>query len=677
MSDLEQVDVITTSEDDVKATVLSKCAYCDCQKDGVLVFHCEKCSRWIHASCLHSGSPSSVLGDNYFNFRCVSCTEDGKETFERMKLTWGQVVMLALYNLSQTSLGKQGYFKWKEDICVFIDNHWDVLFGNNKKKNPQWSCSVCSTLSAGNPHRFQSGYGVFKDAGWWRLADPTHAPEYCPGAPSLSTPRAKPKKTYFGSSSRSSLRKRVHCPSPRPSSADAKQRKTANKESAAEDVGTANSPASSGTNPDGISAPSSPASSLSSSDAKISIKKETKIDPTLPLVALSDDSDAEELMGDCIKRESFELSNLEQGPVPQQRIVAEIPFTLPANKEKVSQTIDAVDESDTAPKVKPLSLYDERKLLKKLLTIPGVEANLEGRRLRRKLLLRQKKRELGLPVFNFDSLVRRLHAKEQGLPIPHDELSLPTRKSSALSIGPTIYSRHHRILDRFLSSDRKCVDGNDGGRTFRQKLVGCDQNSSSNNQLIVSPHTQRVLKPYIRRDMETIPPKLKLLREIISHAHRHNTEMISEPSAPIDFCYVRPAQIPTINSMCRHFFWPGVDLSESLQYPDFSVVALYKKLVIGFGFLVPDVAFNEAYVSFLLVHPDWQKAGIGTFMLYHLMQTCMGKDVTLHVSASNPAMLLYQRFGFKPERFDADFYDKYQSPDSNECSHAFFMRLSR
>jgi len=46
----------------------------------------------------------------------------------------------------------------------------------------------------------------------------------------------------------------------------------------------------------------------------------------------------------------------------------------------------------------------------------------------------------------------------------------------------------------------------------------------------------------------------------------------------------------------------------------------FRKLVIGFGFLVPDVAFNEAYVSFLLVHPDWQRAGIGSFMLYHLIQ---------------------------------------------------------
>lgn len=59
---------------------------------------------------------------------------------------------------------------------------------------------------------------------------------------------------------------------------------------------------------------------------------------------------------------------------------------------------------------------------------------------------------------------------------------------------------------------------------------------------------------------------------------------------------------------------------ESLSYPDFTVVALYKKLVIGCGFLVPDVSHNEAYISFLAVRKEWQRAGIASFMLYHLVQ---------------------------------------------------------
>ena len=55
----------------------------------------------------------------------------------------------------------------------------------------------------------------------------------------------------------------------------------------------------------------------------------------------------------------------------------------------------------------------------------------------------------------------------------------------------------------------------------------------------------------------------------------------------------------------------------------------------------------------------------------------MGKDVTLHVSATNSAMLLYQRFGFKAEEFLINFYDKYLPSDSPVCKHAFLLRLRR
>lgn len=118
-------------------------------------------------------------------------------------------------------------------------------------------------------------------------------------------------------------------------------------------------------------------------------------------------------------------------------------------------------------------------------------------------------------------------------------------------------------------------------------------------------------------------------------------------------------------------------MSECLSYPDFSIVALYKKLVVGCAFLVPDVSHNEAYVSFMAVRPGWQRAGIASFMLYHLTQTCMGRDITLHVSASNAAICLYQKFGFKIEEVILDFYDKYMPIESTQSRHAFFLRLKR
>lgn len=119
-------------------------------------------------------------------------------------------------------------------------------------------------------------------------------------------------------------------------------------------------------------------------------------------------------------------------------------------------------------------------------------------------------------------------------------------------------------------------------------------------------------------------------------------------------------------------------MSECLSYPDFTIVALYKKLVVGCAFLVPDVSHNEAYVSLMTVRTGWQRCGIATFMLYHLTQTCMGRDITLHVSATNPAICLYQKFGFKIESFILDFYDKYLPFDTVKSGrHAFFLRMKR
>ena len=41
-----------------------------------------------------------------------------------------QVVILALYNLSLKKSGRKGFFRWKEDICEFISQHWILIFGN-------------------------------------------------------------------------------------------------------------------------------------------------------------------------------------------------------------------------------------------------------------------------------------------------------------------------------------------------------------------------------------------------------------------------------------------------------------------------------------------------------------------------------------------------------------------
>ena len=95
-------------------------------------------------------------------------------------------------------------------------------------------------------------------------------------------------------------------------------------------------------------------------------------------------------------------------------------------------------------------------------------------------------------------------------------------------------------------------------------------------------------------------------------------------------------------------------------------------MIIGCGFITP-----EGYIAYIAVHPDWRKSRIASFMLFHLTQIIAYRDVTLHVSATNSAMILYQKFGFKAEEFIIDFYNKYFPEDSKECKHAFFMRLRK
>merc|ERR1712130_20860 len=184
----------------------------------------------------------------------------------------------------------------------------------------------------------------------------------------------------------------------------------------------------------------------------------------------------------------------------------------------------------------------------------------------------------------------------------------------------------------------------------------------------VSPFSGARLSPFIRRDTETLPPGLAALRKLEKFATRLH---------PIDFCYLQPQLLPAVNCLAEKLFWPGIDLGEGLLYPDFSCVALYKRLCVGFGLVVPDCRWSESYLSHLAVPPAWRGNGLATFMLYHLIQTNLGKDLTLHVSASNPALLLYQKFGFKVEEFVSNFYSRYLPADSHQSPHALFLRLAR
>lgn len=713
-----------------------------------LSFYCERCHRWTPAAQLHGEQPSYLKGDNFFKFICSDCTEDGKESYERMRLTWQQVVMLAMYNLSLEGTGRQGYFRWKEDICAFIGRHWNFLLGTRKKTSTWWS-TVAGCLSVGSPTFFRSGAQEFGEPGWWKLVQnrpPTLRPE--PDRPSSKTracrPSVEPVITVEGlrkRGARNPVENAMQLKEKRSRTQEAKDIRRAQKEAASgyTDRSASSTPVKLGGSR-GSSAGRRPElllekgevidfSSLSSSDrtpltspspspspdfsapgtpashsATPSLLSEADLIPdAMPPQALFHDDEEMETEGmidpgmeylpppvaagkklrpppPYIKREAEseddeggerdddfeEPLGRSDGPALSARACG----AASGPERRRMEKLDGGAGAPRTPCYAPFSLYEERTLLRRLAACPlALAVTAQAKRLHRKLLVRQVKRQRGLPLLDIDRAVSTALSLVGGI-YNAQEAGLLTGVTGSECSG----SREHRILDRFQCSP-PCRSGVPlTSVSFWSRLMGSEVGLE---QSIKSPYTSRLLKPFIRRDYESRPVKLRLLAEIRAYPHRTDPTWTPEPDAPIDYCYVRPSHIPSVNAMCHHSFWPGVDLSECLQYPDFSVVALYKKVVVGFGFMVPDVKYNEAYISFLLVHPEWRRAGIATFMIYHLIQTCMGKDVTLHVSASNPAMLLYQKFGFKVEEYILDFYDKYYPAESRQCRHAFFLRLRR
>ncbi|XP_053395449.1 cysteine-rich protein 2-binding protein-like isoform X2 [Mercenaria mercenaria] len=818
-------------------------------------FSCEKCKRKFHEECLKSGPASALKGDYLYRFKCEMCG-GGEEELTRMRLQWVQVVHLTLYNLQLAGSGMCGYFRWKEHICTFIDNHWTTFFGSQRKKTSLWHGTVAGVLSQGCPAIFVSGANELKESGWWRLKElqpPNPHKQSTPVTkPAVKkkeispTPKDAPKEGLRSRRGKTSIEAAMELKAKRSTLTEAKEiRKTKLAKSQADESQILNQSAENlqcqtesqvnqsidclqssaqstentqssghssehvqyvaqkdgstplnprektlarpekllaftglfsksdsgtllmdGTTSGPVTSSWSMVSSRSGSLADCSdegsnisqssylTEKDLQFQATVPNLLLSDDAaahDADEsdleidpgtitppgspfrmeesptvqemlsaidessyldnsnLDNSCQGSTSMDTSNPDslysssnqanfsffrnidsntsQGEIDTARSVVD------SESDSVSSSSSEVEDSqldgDTGEKherrrkrkleteeqptavVLPkcqyqlMSTFEERQLLKKL------EAASETcrlpphlNRLKRKLKVRQLKREHGVPQFDLDAEMNKLSQRCFGL-----------NMERLINNPGNCYHGDMRILDKFQTNVSNFSRAQLHQQpSFLNRLVGYEDDQL---HTVCSPYTARILKPFIWRDYESRPLKMRLLAEIKAYPHRNDPTWKPEPLPPIDYCYVRPQHIASVNALCRECFWPGIDVSECLQYPDFSCVALYRKIVIGFAFMVPDVKQNEAYISFIFTHPEWRRAHMATFMLYHLIQTCMGKDVTLHCSATNNAMLLYQKFGFKPEEYILDFYDKYFPADTTQCKHAFLLRLRR
>ncbi|KAJ3122494.1 Syntaxin-1A [Nowakowskiella sp. JEL0407] len=175
---------------------------------------------------------------------------------------------------------------------------------------------------------------------------------------------------------------------------------------------------------------------------------------------------------------------------------------------------------------------------------------------------------------------------------------------------------------------------------------------------------------FIWRDCESCPDAKQLLLDINLLGNN-----LSYENSSIDYRRMEERDVFIVNQFLALIFWDGIDVSEFLAFPSLSVVVFYKSLLIGCAFISP-----ENYITYIAVKPGWQGCGIAKVMLYILIGRGKGEmssDVVLHVSANNRALILYQKFGFKPEEFIVGFYSHYLPEESEDCKNAFFVRLRR
>jgi GNAT superfamily N-acetyltransferase len=65
------------------------------------------------------------------------------------------------------STQRKKYFRWKEDICAFIETHWEGLLPT-KQRGANWQNSVSSVLSS-HGEVFKNGFEDMSEQGWWAL----------------------------------------------------------------------------------------------------------------------------------------------------------------------------------------------------------------------------------------------------------------------------------------------------------------------------------------------------------------------------------------------------------------------------------------------------------------------------------------------------------------------------
>jgi len=151
--------------------------------------------------------------------------------------------------------------------------------------------------------------------------------------------------------------------------------------------------------------------------------------------------------------------------------------------------------------------------------------------------------------------------------------------------------------------------------------------------------------PVVAADWEARSPWMDLMRDIRGHYALKflGRDAVQESLAPITYVTLTAEHLPQVHDLLHRSFWSGIDVSDSLRHgpEQATIVAMYNRLLVGCAILSSPA---EIYITYLAVRAGWENAQIATAMLFHLISRNPNKDITLHVSTNNPAMVVLLRF---------------------------------
>lgn len=243
-----------------------------------------------------------------------------------------------------------------------------------------------------------------------------------------------------------------------------------------------------------------------------------------------------DMQDDDIEEEAEE----EEIPYEDKYVCKKSLFKRSAPPEKYPWEIDFGDQNNDDDddfvgdkSIELMGEYEENEIYKRLKSIfeasesKSIDIPPWIRRHYRKLSVRKMQRGLGLPIFNIDKFNKKLF------------------EVSNASSTPALLDRFHHLI----AASGNFSSGTKTNETFMARLAGTCQ-----YDLFISPHTERVLHPFIYRNDTCMPAWVKMMCEL---QYEVNGEMPSRAS--IDYCYLRPQHIAAVNGLLQRMFWPGID----------------------------------------------------------------------------------------------------------------------